>query len=192
MSNRQAGPHAKGPSGAVFESAAADPAAFRAPLDILAAEHARQLAICDVLDRWVRNPRHTDQAELKAVHDYLVRDLPLHIDDEDWDLFPMLKSRVPQGDDVDDIFKQLHAEHETDRELQAELVRNLEHVINHEAFDDPVSFFTNVVAFSQTQRRHLAWENAVVMTRARKHLTEEDCTELGRRMAARRGIDFPE
>ena len=47
-------------------------------------------------------------------------------------------------------------------------------------------------AFSQALRRHLAWENAVIMTRAERHLTDEDHAELGRRMAARRGLTLPD
>ena len=97
--------HADAPDqrSAVFEPAVTDPAAFRTPLDVLAAEHTRQITICDMLDRWVRGPRRTDPAELKAVHDYLVLDLPLHIEDEDGDLFPLLKRRLPLGDDTEAI-----------------------------------------------------------------------------------------
>ena len=175
--------------GARFEVSAIEPAALRSPLNFLSAEHARQIAICDVLDRLVRSPRGgADRAELEAVHAYLIRDLPLHIDDEDWDLFPLLRRRCPMTLEVEQMFQLLHNEHETDRELQAELVLNLEHLIKHEAFDDPARFFMNAFAFSQTQRRHLAWENQVVLTRAWRHLTEDDHMELGRRMAARRGI----
>ena len=186
--------HADAPDqrSAVFEPAVTDPAAFRTPLDVLAAEHTRQITICDMLDRWVRGPRRTDPAELKAVHDYLVLDLPLHIEDEDGDLFPLLKRRLPLGDDTEAIFAQLHAEHEADRALQMALVRDLECLIRQAAFEDPAHFFMNAFAFSQALRRHLAWENAVIMTRARRHLTEEDCAELGRRMAARRGLSLPD
>lgn len=192
MSASQARSIAPGPSRAGFRRGPIDPAAFRAPLDFLAAEHTRQLAICDVLDRLVHNPRSgADHAELEAVRDYLVRDLPMHIDDEGWDLFPMLQRRCPVTDDVGEMLELLHKEHEADRELQRELVLNLESLIGGRAFDDPARFFMNAFAFSETQRRHLAWENTVILTRARRHLTEEDCAELGRRMAARRGIRLP-
>ena len=183
---------APGRRGTVLAPAADDPAAFRAPLEVLAAEHTRQITICDMLDRWVRAPRRTEHAELTAVHGYLVRELPLHIEDEDGDLFPMLKRRLPLGDDTEAIFAQLHAEHEADRALQIELVRDLECLIRNVAFDDPARFFMNAFAFSQALRRHLAWENAVIMTRAERHLTDEDHAELGRRMAARRGLTLPD
>ncbi len=54
----------------------------------------------------------------------------------------------------------------------------------------PARFHMNPFAFSETQRRHLAWTNAVILPRARTYLTAGDHSELGRRMAARRGMEI--
>lgn len=171
-----------------FGRAPIDPTAFPSPIDFLYAEHERQLSACALLDRLVHNPRHgADAAELEALHRFLVRELPLHVADEEQDLFPMLRRRCPDSDDVEEICELLKREHDTDNTLYGDLIRNLEAVITGHAFDDPSQFMMNAFAFSETQRRHLSWENTVVLPRAVRHLTEEDCAELARRIAERRG-----
>ena len=78
-----------------------------------------------------------------------------------------------------------------DQRLDADLRRDLNCLICGQAFADPVRFLMTAFAFAETQRRHLAWENAVVVSRARKYLTKADQAELGRRMAKRRGLELP-
>jgi hypothetical protein len=48
-----------------------------------------------------------------------------------------------------------------------------------------------VPAFAETQRRHLAWENALVIPRARHILQPPDLAKLARSMAKRRGQRAP-
>lgn len=175
----------KGPAAA----GALDPTSFGSPVDFLAAEHERQLAICDLLDHLARNPRHAAAlSELTQVRDYLVRELPQHTEDEEEDLFPLLARRCPKTDDVQDIFAVLRREHDRDRGLVEELVANLDSLIDGHALPDLASFMANAFAVSETQRRHLAWENAVILPRALRHLNDEDFAALTRAMAARRGI----
>ena len=56
---------------------------------------------------------------------------------------------------------------------------------------NPVRMLFNARAFAEAQRRHIAWENNVLLPLARKRLTEADLKELGRNMAAMRGIVYP-
>lgn len=164
-----------------------DPRSFRSPVDFIAAEHKRQLAICDLLDHLARNPRHTAASyELTRVRDYFVRELPLHTADEEQDLFPALARRCPSSDEIDAVFILLRLEHDCDRTLVAELVAALDALIEGHALPDPAAFMANARAVSETQRRHLAWENTVILPRARKHLNAEDLAALTEAMAARR------
>jgi hemerythrin-like domain-containing protein len=55
-----------------------------------------------------------------------------------------------------------------------------------------VRLVNNVREFSETQRRHVTWEDRVLLPLARQRLTPEDLAEIGRSMAARRGIAAPE
>jgi hemerythrin-like domain-containing protein len=175
----------------VFEPAPCVAEDFRAPIDFIAADHARQLAACNVMERLLRNPRHgVERIEVEAIWTYLVHQFPLHIADEEDDLFPLLRGRCPSSDNIDEIFELLCREHETDTRLNRDVTKDLEDLIAGRAFGDPAQFLMNLFAFSQTQRRHLAWENAVILPRARAYLRAIDHGELGRRMAARRGIDY--
>lgn len=170
-----------------------EPAAFRDPIAVLEADHVQVLALCDVLDRLLHNPRHgADLTEVAAVYDYLQQHLANHIADEEEDLFPLLRRTAAAGDDIDQILGLLHDEHETDRRVNDDLRGDLESLLNGRAFTDPARFMMNLSTFAETQRRHLAWEDTVVLARARKHLKDADRAELGRRMAARRGLTMPD
>lgn len=163
--------------------------AFLHPIEFLAGEHERQLSICAVLERLLHNPRHgVSQAQLQAVREYLANDLPLHMLDEEEDLFPLLRRCCPAEDNIQEVFALLREEHRADAALKEELCRDLDVLIRGQAFSDPARFLMNAFAFTEIQRRHLAWENAVILPRARRHLSEADCAGLGQRMAARRGL----
>lgn len=179
-------------AGGRFEWRRPTPDDFKRPIAVIEADHAYQLAICDVLDRLVHNPRHgAEEAEIAAVHEYLCTGLPMHMADEEEDLFPLLRKHAGGDDGLEQILGQLHLEHRTDGRLIDDLCRDIECLIGGQAFADPARFLMTAFAFSETQRRHLAWENAVVLSRARKFLTKADRAELGRRMARRRGFDLP-
>ncbi|MHA1600403.1 MAG: hemerythrin domain-containing protein [Alphaproteobacteria bacterium] len=169
------------------------PEAFRHPIAVIEADHVQQLALCDVLDRLLHNPRHGATAEeMAAVRDYLHHDLILHIADEEEDLFPIMRRHAAAGDDIEHIFELLQQEHQTDRCLNDELCGHVECLVSGHAFADPARFLMSVFTFAETQRRHLAWENTVVLKRARKYLSKTDQAELGQRMAKRRSIAVPD
>jgi len=175
-----------------FQCTRHEPAAFRNPIAVLEADHARLRALCDVLDRLQHNPRHgADLPEVAAVRDYLLEQLPQHIADEEDDLFPLLRATAAAGDDIERILGLLLEEHETDRRLNDDLCGDLECLIGGRPFADPARFLMNLSTFAETQRRHLVWEDTVVLERARKHLKDADQAELGRRMAERRGLPSP-
>jgi hemerythrin-like domain-containing protein len=176
--------------GQSFENHPVERADLASPIAFLAREHERQLTICMMVDRLVHNPRHgAERAEMEAVRKYLFEDLPLHMADEEEGLFPLLRRRCPPDDDMDEVFHLLHREHAKDENLKQQLCHDLDQLLEGCALDDPARFLMNAFAFSETHRRHLAWENAVILPRARKHLTEEDCAALARDMAERRRID---
>jgi hemerythrin-like domain-containing protein len=43
----------------------------------------------------------------------------------------------------------------------------------------------------ETQRRHIVWENNIILPLARRRFSVEDMEEIGRDMAARRGLEYP-
>ena len=163
------------------------------PIAYIRQEHERQCQVCDQLEDMFNSlgqPPALEQA--KRIRGFLLTDLPRHIEDEESDLFPALARRCESQEGLDEVLWQLASEHELDRELVELIVRELEAVIARGTARDPLRFSLNVRAFAETQRRHLMWENRVVLPLAERHLTAEDKTAMGRSMAARRGLTPPD
>lgn len=86
--------------------------AFRHPLEFIFAEHDRQRIICAVIER-LANDLHASDARENAAHvlDHLENTLPLHIADEERDLFPLLWQRCLDDDGIDELLALLQKEH---------------------------------------------------------------------------------
>jgi hemerythrin-like domain-containing protein len=166
---------------------------FREPIDYLFADHYRQRIICKHLDQIAFDPG-TDQAARLAevVLEYLERDLPLHIADEEQDLFPHLRARCEPKDQIEGILTQLSEEHARCQELGLHLSAGLRHLAEGHPSTNEDAFLETASTFAENQRRHFALEERVILPLARKRLLQSDLAELGRSMAARRGAAYPE
>lgn len=165
---------------------------FLSPLDLIRSEHDRQLALYDRLDELANDEQlRPVSKEAETLIVFLTEDLPLHGKDEEEDLFRLLKLRCRPVDGFDGILEQLEFEHSLDRVLAHHIVIDLEAIADRRTLENPIRIFMNLRTFVETQRRHLAWENAVVLPLARKRLSPKDLEEMGRNMAARRAIVYP-
>jgi hemerythrin-like domain-containing protein len=166
---------------------------LRVPIDYIYADHYRQRTMWAMLDELAVDPSGEVASQLSAaLLTYLERDLPLHIADEEEDLFPRLKARVLPEDGVANVLALLSEEHVDNGRLAPPLVAALSTLAAGEPLADEKAFARDAALFAGAQRRHQAWENRIVMPVARKRLTRADLAEIGRNMAARRGIAFPE
>ena len=68
------------------------------------------------------------------------------------------------------------------------MIEDLELIASGHVLPNPIRFLMNAKEFSQTQRRHLSWENRTVLPVAHRRLTAADLAGLGRAMAERRGV----
>ena len=169
-----------------------DPAVFLEPLVFLLDEHFRQRRLCDQLDELIESLETEAITEhARAILDFMHTALPLHMQDEERSLFPLLRHRCLAEDGVESVLDRLSEEHDLDRDLVDFIVSDLETLANGSSLANPVRFFVNVREFSVTQRRHLAWENSTIIPLARRRLSEADLVDLGREMAARRGVKYP-
>ncbi|TDI57909.1 MAG: hemerythrin domain-containing protein [Alphaproteobacteria bacterium] len=169
-----------------------DPEHFLRPLALMRLEHKRQRQVWDRLEA-LAEELSTDPAfnEAAAILAILTEELPRHAEDEEADLFPLLERRCLPDDNIGDIVAQLRSEHELDEDLSNFIVSDLEVLAKGAKLANPVRLLFNARAFAEAQRRHIAWENTVLLPLARRRLTEADLKELGRNMAARRGIVYP-
>lgn len=160
------------------------------PIAFILEQHERQLAICDRLEDLITIP--IDQLEARSVHallDFLTTDLPDHIEDEERDLFPILGARLADDQNLSVILDQLILEHELDRDLVEPIVEGLRLVVDGGDLVDPTVFYASVMTFAEAMRRHLNWENRVILPLAETVLSEDDRLQLGERIAARRHKD---
>ena len=160
---------------------------FSEPLDALLAEHFRQRAMCDLLDRLAENlsgPRSSELA--RTILTYLREQLPLHILDEERDLFQMLRDRTLAAEAIEEAFAQLRREHAEDERVASLVMSGLEQLAAGKQPDDEAEFANAARAFAEAQRRHVAFENSSILPLARTRLTRKDLAKLARRMAARR------
>ncbi len=162
------------------------------PVEFILQDHDRQLEVCSSLEALVSASKAEPVADWAAtILDFLTNDLPLHIEDEELDLFPKLGSRHSPESNLRDILDQLILEHESDNGLADLIVKDLRAIADGGSPADPARFQWNVGAFCAMQRRHLNWENRMVLPLADSLLTKEDKRDLARRMVARRSASGP-
>ncbi|MEM9470982.1 MAG: hemerythrin domain-containing protein [Pseudomonadota bacterium] len=162
------------------------------PLDYIFAEHFRQRVLCNMLDEIAEQERPDRQA-IEAVLRFLRVDFAPHMQDEEHDLFPMLRRRAEPEDRIDDVIGQLTQEHAADR-LDAKLItEGLAKVLAGKAKTGRSSPLAKLLhRFAENERNHLTLENAIILPLARIRLTDDDIRNLAHRMASRRGVKLEE
>lgn len=158
------------------------------PLNWLFAEHFRHRQLCRAIDRLASGGAF-DGARIRRVLDFLRHDLPLHVIDEEEDLFPLLRRRSQPGDELEKVLGVLSAEHKADVDKAAAVCGHLEEALERRrAPGHDLKARKALTEFAVQERRHVALENAVVLPIARLRLGEADLRTLSLRLAARRGI----
>ncbi|HXV25084.1 MAG TPA: hemerythrin domain-containing protein [Alphaproteobacteria bacterium] len=160
---------------------------FSEPLDALLAEHFRQRAICDLLDRLAKNLSGARAMETaRIILTYLREQLPLHIVDEERDLFQLLRNRSLASEAVEEALAKLHREHAENVGVVSLVIAGLERLALGSPPESVEGFVEAAHAFADAQRRHVAYVNSRILPLARTRLTRKDLGRLSRRMVARR------
>ena len=155
----------------------------RNPLDVIVQEHALQLDLCDALERIADGlPDEVDRRLCAKVASFLQYELPLHHQDEEEGLFPLLLARASEGDGIGEIIDRLAAEHVTDTDLAAEIFETLDTLSQGGRVSNPDMVGYMLRNFFEGYRRHVHWENALVIPLARLRLTDDDFAALSARM----------
>ncbi len=164
---------------------------FPRPLDTLLAEHDQQFEICRRLENLAEDlgiePMATEAAALKA---HLEADLPRHEAFEEQHLFPLLRRRCRARDRIESIVARLYSEHALDETLVGYIADDLASIAAGFRLANSLRLSLNVKSFVASQRRHLAWENDMVVPLARRRLTPEDLEGLGHCLAMQTRISL--
>lgn len=166
------------------ERSSNDPDPFRSPLDFIARDHLNFRAMCAEIDRMMAADT-TTETDRRRVRDFLVRDLPLLLSDEDEDLFPLMLARAEPDDEMPRLQHRL----ERDHSQVLALVPDVLAAFAQDRAGGPADARCSgaVQDFTGHLCRHLILETAVLMPLARLRLTKADLAELGRSMRRRRG-----
>lgn len=168
-----------------------DHASLSRPLDFIRADHARQRALCGVIEDLARAPS-LENHKAQRVVEQLGRDLALHVIDEEEDLFPLLRRRCQPEDDIEAVLTLLSGDHAGQESVAKEIRDALSGLLaGGTPVPDHPGLQAKMLQFTARERRHLELENSIVIPIARARLTERDLSEISRGMAARRGVRLP-
>ena len=165
--------------------------AFDEPLEMLAACHERIEAQLGTLERLAQHlAKNGCDAEARSAAQAVLRYFDtagmLHHQDEDQDLFPLLRARAASlgRPGIAAAAGELEREHETIESQWRRLRERLLAISAGEARLDG----EEVTRFAWLQRRHMDRENSTLLPFAREALHIGERAALGRRMAERRGV----
>lgn len=151
----------------------------RDPLERLYADHHGQAKLCEMLEAIADAlPDGVDPQMCRQVLDELGDQLILHHRDEEEGLFPLIEKRALPEDGIAAHLAQLSLEHATDESFAEELREALEECARGGRPASPNTLGYMLRGFFEGYRRHLHWENMVLLPLARKRLTNDDLTHL--------------
>lgn len=164
---------------------------LKEPLVWFFAEHYRHREVCKQLLSFSTSVEFNEGA-FQEVEQFLEVDMPLHIVDEEDDLFPLLRRRCDPDDRIENVLGILSGEHASDMHHAPDLIAIIKKALTDKRGLAAYCETEDIIPpFCQSQKRHIAVENAVVLPIARLRLTEDDLKGLGQRLAARRGLPDP-
>jgi len=145
------------------------------PISVLEEEHALQLELCDILEHLADGLPHSIDLNLAGIAVNLLKSAwQQHTRLEEEVLFPMLRNRSESGAHVSAMLSRLEDEHETDEGLAHEIASTLKDLIQGAPLTNAESLGYMLRGFFMSQRRHISWENDVVLPLARRILLPED------------------
>ncbi len=172
-------------------------AGFDQPLELWLACHDRVRRMTSLLERLREHIAHMgadDAARVTAttIRRYFTEAAPRHHQDEEIDLFPLLRQRLPatapdRAAAVASALQRLEADHVSLGRIWERVLPTLEAIERGEpaVLDDD-----DVRAFAAGYRAHCEVEDTVVAEALRLCLTSADLDALGQAMAERRGVDW--
>ncbi len=149
------------------------------PLDFILKEHVSHQKLCDLLEEIADVlPAGVDREKARRAANALKYELPLHHQIEEQALFPMLVKYADCEDNAGEIVTRLNEEHVVDESFAEELIEFLEQLAQGKRLEDANMFGYMLRGFFENYRRHILWENNVVLPLARRRLSADGLSEL--------------
>lgn len=172
-------------------------ASFDEPLRLLSDCHRRIERFLDILERVVASKKGgalDDEARraLKTALRYFREAAPRHTADEEFSLFPRMRSK-PQGQDpaLVQVMERLESDHEEVRvgHHTIERLGSCWLVENRLRSSEVREFYDQVRRLKQAYAAHIQIEDKEIFPAAGRMLNADELAEIGREMAERRGVN---
>jgi hemerythrin-like domain-containing protein len=144
-------------------------------LDCIENEHRAERNLCDMLERIADNllePLDTELARTSIVT--MRRCLKRHVELEEKYLYPVLTKRLCPGDLAENLLEHIRCEHLSDESLAHDTADQLEQALVRGRVENPEMLGYMLRGFFECRRRHIAWEDAIVLPLARYRLSAKD------------------
>jgi len=144
-------------------------------LDCIEKEHQAERNLCDMLERIADNllePLDTEMTRTGIVA--LRRCLRRHVVLEEEYLYPVLTKHLCPGDLAENLLEHIRCEHSTDESLANDAADQLEQALVSGRVANPEMLGYMLRGFFECRRRHIAWEDAIVLPLARYRLSAKD------------------
>jgi hemerythrin-like domain-containing protein len=144
-------------------------------LSYIEKEHQAERNLCDMLERIADNllePLDTELARSGIVT--MRRCLKRHVLLEEKYLYPVLTKRLCPGDLAENFLLHIRSEHTTDECVAHDTADQLEQALVTGRASNPEMLGYMLRGFFECRRRHIAWEDAIVLPLARHRLTAKD------------------
>ncbi len=149
------------------------------PIGLIDEEHALQLELCDLLEAIADSlPHEFDHTLAIIALNILERSVPAHVQLEEHALFPLLRTRIADTDPLHAALQCLEEEHERDSAALIELIDSLRYAVEGGDITNPDMLGYLLRGFFDGQRRHIAWEDRVVLPAARSALNAADLASI--------------
>lgn len=163
---------------------------FNDPLEMLRACHGRIMAQCSTLHKLLQHlPAHGCDTQARQAAQAILRYFDsagqYHHQDEEMDLFPLLLATTSA--EAHELILRLLGEH---HEMDAAWLRLRSRLQGIAEGQSAVLEESVVNTFSTAYERHIALENSQLLPLSAQLLGQQQLQDLGKKMAARRGVSL--
>lgn len=158
----------------------------------IAAFHMGHMDVCDLLEEIADAlPQRIDPGTCQSAAEKLGLEISVHRRDQEEGLFPLLRERALPSDEIEPWLRQLCSEHIADEGNAMEIAEMLPHLAADGPMGNADACGYMLRAFFEGFRRHLCWEQHLILPLARARLTADDLERVEAQMRLRRsGLPF--
>jgi hypothetical protein len=148
------------------------------PDPVAVIDHALQLELCDLLECLADGLPDFNRAIARSAAAILRQGLGPHQRLGEDILFPLLRRHAAEASPLHAVMRQLEAEHATDEDLAHELADELQLLADTGILRNAEMLGYMLRGFFEQQRRHIEWENHVLLPLGQQTLTKAGLVEL--------------